>query len=162
MIEEKIKSLLGQPIAEIGYRLIKVSMQSTEKRKILQIMAERQDYTSLSIEDCQKITKLVSAILEEENIISGAYNLEVSSPGLDRPLLSIEDFRRYEGFLISVKSRISVDGSRKFKGRTKLEGEKINLFDEKGEKILDFGIEEIDSAKIVITDELFKTKGKIN
>lgn len=162
MIEDRISDLILEALQEQGYKLVKVVLQSLEKRKILQIFAERANYESLGINDCQKITTIVSEILDVEDIIRDRYNLEVSSPGLERPLINIEDYKKFDGFLISLKSKIVVDGSRKFRGRLKLDGEDITLLGEKGEVVIEISFSEVESAKIVVTDELIKTKGKFN
>jgi ribosome maturation factor RimP len=162
MIEERIYDRISPELAAQGYSLVKVNIDSGDKFKTLRIMAERGDYKSLDISDCQKITKFVSDIFEEEDIISGAYNLEVSSPGLDRPLINKQDFIRFDGFVISLKSKSPINGSKKFKGRSKVEGEKLSLYGNDGDVLVEISLSDIESAKIVVTDELLKSKGKIN
>ncbi len=163
MIEDKIFNRVEEEISPLGYKLVKVRLISHPKMKTLQIMAEKGEYESLDINDCKTINNQISEVFEGEDLISGEFNLEVSSPGLERPLIEAKDYKKFEGFLISLKTQAPVDGSRKFKGRIKLLGDdKIILKNNKEEEILNTSFSDIYSAKIVITDDLLKTKGRRN
>jgi ribosome maturation factor RimP len=157
MIEEKLRELLSPTISELGYRIILVEYtQDSPKHKILRILAEREDGENLSISDCQKISRASSEILDEEEPVSGAYNLEVSSPGIDRPLVMLEDYAKYNGYLANVKFKESIDGSSKVKGNIKFDNNEISIIREKDEKLFNTSFENISSARLVITDELLK------
>jgi ribosome maturation factor RimP len=93
-----------------------VSLGGCQGRRTLQVMVERQDRGTMTVEHCAEISHAVSAILDVEDPISGAYDLEVSSPGLDRPLTRLEHFRRFAGFEARVELDEPVAGQRRFKG----------------------------------------------
>ena len=114
LVEEKISGLILPSLSSLGFRLIRVSFGDGR----LQIMAEPLDFSAMmTVEDCAKISRQVSAVLDVEDPISAAYRLEVSSPGLSRPLVSEADFVRFRGELVKVSSRILLDGRRRFQGR---------------------------------------------
>ncbi len=167
MIENQIKNLLEDELKVAGYKLVQVKFGAmVGKNKALQIFAEKLDFSTLSVGDCQNISRLASNILDAEDIIKDKYFLEVSSPGIDRELLDLEDFKRFENFIINLKTKLKIDESRRFKGRYKIsnndgvEGVKIFCDDIKKEIFVDFN--NIDTAKIIITDALLKSKGVMN
>lgn len=165
MIEDRISELVSGDLRDAGFRLVKLSLHGSGGRKdgkILRIFAEKENYEGPDISDCQKISRMVSDVLESNDVFSGPYDLEVSSPGLERPLVALEDYKRFEGFLVNMKLKDPVDGSKKFKGRIKFDGQNIALFDEANENILETDFSKVESAKIILTDELLKSKGKMN
>ncbi|MDX1950129.1 MAG: ribosome maturation factor RimP [Rickettsiales bacterium] len=163
MIEDKIKSLIEPSLKSEGYKLVNVKFGTmVGKNKALQIFAERQDYSNLSVGDCQNISRLTSNILDAEDIIKDRYLLEVSSPGLDREIATEEDFKRFENFIINLKTKLKIDESRRFKGRYKISQNGISVICEDSKKEFFVEFSNIDSAKIAITYELLKTKGVIN
>jgi len=106
---------------------------------------------------CATLSETVSAILDVEDPISGQYLLEVSSPGLDRPLTRLDDYDRFKGFLATVKTVRQIEGRRRFRGTIEgLDGEMIRFGTDEGE--IAVGFEDIESAKLVITDEMLKAK----
>ncbi|MCW2245148.1 ribosome maturation factor RimP [Azospirillum fermentarium] len=118
-------------------------------------MAERADGAAMTVDDCADISHAVSALLDVEDPISGPYTLEVSSPGIDRPLTRLKDFERFAGFEAKLESRIAVDGRKRFKGllRGVEEGE-ILLDTEQGPARVPF--DNVLRAKLVLTDELIR------
>src|ERR1700691_3688074 len=100
----------------MGYRLVRV-MLSGRQRPTLQLMAERRDDAPMSVEDCAEISRSVSALLDVADPIASAYTLEVSSPGIDRPLVRAEDYDRFAGFEAQVELAQPQDGKKRFRGR---------------------------------------------
>lgn len=163
-MEKKIIELIEDTIESSGYELVKVSLNGT-LTKTLEVMIERKDGKGIEVGDCQSVSKNISAILDVEDIIPGKYFLEVSSAGIERPLVKPEDFQRYKDREIKIRLKKAHNGSLSFRG--KLLGmenlDKIILKSEKNELIFDF--DNIKSAKLVFTDEMFRkllNKKKIN
>ncbi|MBZ0216508.1 MAG: ribosome maturation factor RimP, partial [Fimbriimonadaceae bacterium] len=120
----------------------------------LQIMAEKPD-GSMAIEDCQRASRAVSAILDVEDPIDGTYNLEMSSPGIDRPLVRISDFDRWAGHDAKIELNEDIDGRKRFKGRllgSTEDGVDLLLADDGTRITLPFDL--IEEAKLLLTDEL--------
>jgi ribosome maturation factor RimP len=116
-------------------------------------MVERQDGRGVSVDDCAAASRLVSAVLDVEDPVSGSYVLEVSSPGIDRPLTRLRDFERFAGFEARVELRVPVDGRRRFRGRLLgVDHERIRLETDREEVELSF--DDIQKAKLVLTDDL--------
>lgn len=160
MIEEKIKELIVPLIEKMGYSLVQARILGDGKYKTLQVMAEKNDGTALMLGDLQTISKNISNLLDETNIFESRYNLEISSPGLDRPLVKFKDYQNNVGSLINIRLLRANDKGRKFKGFIISVNENGLIF--KPENFAEnFEIEfsNIDSAKLVITDEMFG-KGK--
>ena len=109
-------SLLVPVIADLGFHLVRARMTSEGEQTILQIMAEN-DSGTIAIEDCEAISHAVSAMLDVEDPISGNYTLEISSPGMGRPLTRPDDFERWAGLEAKLELQRSVDGRRRFRGR---------------------------------------------
>lgn len=150
-MEDKLAKLLEPAIEGLGFELVRISVQGTGKPTI-QVMAERPDRTMV-VEDCAKLSREISTILDVEDPISSEYVLEVSSPGIDRPLTRLKDFEDFKGFEARVTTRDLVDDRRRFKGKLLgVSGEKIKLITQEGEKELEFN--NIEKAKLVLTDEL--------
>jgi ribosome maturation factor RimP len=115
-VVEQITGMIEPSLSAMGYRLVQVKYADGARRKSLIIMAERADDTAMGFDDCTEISRTVSALLEVEDPIAGAYNLEVCSPGLDRPLVNLEDFKRYQGDEAKVETLIPQDGRKRFRG----------------------------------------------
>ena len=143
-------------IEDLGFRLVRVRMMSGN---ILQIMAERTDGT-LTIADCETISRAISPVLDVDDPISGTYSLEVSSPGIDRPLVRPSDFEAWAGHEVKIELARSLAGRKRYRGRLEgfAEGE-VRIFmppEEAGDDELLIGLpfSEIASAKLVMTDAL--------
>jgi ribosome maturation factor RimP len=113
--ETLIAQLVEPTIEALGLQLWGVEHGKQGKFSLLRIYIDSEQ--GIGIEDCEKVSRQVSALLDVEDPITGEYTLEVSSPGIDRPLFSIEQFRMYSGELVSIRTRGPIDGRRKFKGR---------------------------------------------
>ncbi len=151
-----VEQLIRPSLQDMGFEIVRVLLMSGGQRQKLQIMAERED-GSLGIDDCAEISRTVSALLEVEDPIAGAYDLEVSSPGIDRPLTRLKDFVRYGGFEARVELRLGQDGQRRFRGRLQgLDGSDILLRDGEGRDWrLPFA--DLARAKLILTDDLLES-----
>jgi ribosome maturation factor RimP len=148
----RIEKMIEPALAETGFALVRVHL-SGGTRPTLQIMAERSDESGITVDDCAAISHIVSAILDVEDPIIGAYTLEVSSPGIDRPLVRNRDFERFMGFEAKIETRSEIDGRRRFRGRLAgMDGSSIRLTTKDGDVVLPLG--DIHQAKLVLTDDL--------
>lgn len=163
MLEEKISQIIEPVLTDMGYSLVQVKMFGSDKGKTLQIMAEKADGTALMLGDLEKISKRVSATLDVENVLEVRYYLEVSSPGLDRPLIRPKDYEKYTGSLINLRLMRANDKGRKFKGNiVAVNQDGFTFKPENFEENFEIDFSNVDSAKLVITDEMFgKGKKKI-
>lgn len=151
-VGKRVAGIIGPVVADMGYDLVRVRLLSGG-RPVLQVMAERADAAPMTVGDCAAISRAVSTLLDVEDPVGGAWELEVSSPGMDRPLVRRDDFDRFAGFEAKLQLSDSVDGRKRFRGRLLgLEGATVRLemADGSGEVRLDF--DAIDEAKLVITD----------
>jgi ribosome maturation factor RimP len=118
LVESKVSLIIEVAIEELGFSLVRVLYSGGHAgRNQLQIMAEPKDDSVMTVEDCQRISRHVSALLDVEDPISSAYVLEVSSPGVDRPLTRLVDYDRFKGELAKITLRLMQDGRRRFNGR---------------------------------------------
>ncbi len=116
-VEDKVKEVIEAPLEARGYGLVQVKLLYSGKRQILSIDIERLDEKFVSIDDCTGASRLISTILDVEDFIKGAYNLEVSSPGENRPLTKIRDFERFCGKTAKMELFNSIDGMKKVSGK---------------------------------------------
>ena len=148
----QIAEIIEPSLEAMGYRLVRVAVIGAG-RMTLQIMAERRDEAAMSVDDCAEISRTVSALLDVADPIAGAYTLEVSSPGIDRPLVRLEDYDRFAGFEAKIELSQPVSGRKRFRGRLLgSAGENVRLISESGEVQLPFPV--IARAKLVLTDDL--------
>ncbi|QCE34097.1 ribosome maturation factor RimP [Acetobacteraceae bacterium] len=157
-LEERIASKISPALQEMGFDLIRVNVQ-TQTPPIVQIMAEREDGSCVTVSDCTQINHAVGAILDVDDPLPGAWMLEVSSPGIDRPLTRPKDWKRYEGFLAKVELSMPMEGQKRFTGRgdeVKEDGVVLRL--EEGEKVF-LPFDNIRKAKLVLNDELLGSTG---
>jgi len=136
----------------MGYRLVRVVIIGG-RRPTLQVMAERLNDEAMTVEDCASISHLVSAILDVADPIAGAYMLEISSPGIDRPLVRAQDYDRFSGFEARVELARPIEGRKRFRGRLLgTSAGDVRLATETGEMTLPLA--EVVRAKLVLTDDL--------
>ena len=148
----EIGRLVEPSLDGMGYELVRVRVTGGDG-PTLQIMAERKDRRDMTVEDCAEISRNLSAVLDVEDPISESYALEVSSPGIDRPLMRLQDYERFAGFEAKIETKRPHDGRRKFTGRLAgVRGQRIAIGGETGEAEIPF--DEIARAKLVLTDEL--------
>ena len=149
MIESKITRIIEDMVNELGFSLVRVQFLGGQSgRNQLQIMIEPTEDREMTVEDCQMLSRHISVLLDVDDPIASAYNLEVSSPGIDRPLTRIDDFNRFNGELAKVTLRRMRDGRRRFQGRlTGLSAnQKVGIETSFGRFEFDFS--EIESARI--------------
>lgn len=128
---------------------------SGNRRKRLQIMAERVSDGQMSVDDCSRLSRALSPVFDLEDPIQGEYDLEISSPGIDRPLMRIEDFERFVGHEAKLETAAMIEGRRRWKGVIKgVEGEDIVLQTEGGEARLNFA--QLSDARLMLTDRLIE------
>lgn len=149
----RIVQAVEPTVAGMGFTLVRAQMSGTV-RPVLQIMAEPADGAFMTVEQCADLSRALSAVLDVEDPIGGAYTLEVSSPGVDRPLVRPEDFERFAGFDAKVELDQAVDGQRRFRGRLGgLSDDGAVLIGEGEDRVrLPFGA--VRRAKLLITDAL--------
>ena len=152
----RVAALVEPVLGDMGYRLVRVKMSGPT----LQLMAERPDGT-FSIDDCERVSRAVSPLLDVEDVIASRYHLEISSPGIDRPLVRPSDFESWAGHEVKIEMAVPVAGRKRFRGHLEgfHEGE-VRLFIENPEGAsrepvlvgVPFG--DIGEARLVLTDEL--------
>jgi ribosome maturation factor RimP len=149
-----LETLIQPTVEGLGYDLVRVVV-SGRQRPTLQVMAERRDRKAMTVEDCETISRAISAKLDVEDPLPEAYTLEVSSPGIDRPLVRPADYVRFVGHVAKVESREPVAGQRRFTGRILgADDTTLRLAIETGE--IELPIAAIARAKLVLTDELLR------
>lgn len=156
-VAARIAALVEPVLADLGYRLVRVKVSSRDGGT-LQIMAERPDGT-MSIDDCEAASRALSPVLDVEDPISSAYRLELSSPGIDRPLVRLSDFERWAGHEVRVDMAVPVSGRKRFRGvlvgATGGEAQVKRLDAPGGEDPLAaLPVRDIGEAKLVLTDAL--------
>lgn len=148
----RIDKLIAPALGEMGYDLVRVRLLGGEPPR-LQVMAERRDEVGMTVEDCTEISHLLSALLDAEDPIDDSYLLEVSSPGIDRPLTRLGDFQRFSGFEAKIELQRPMEGRRRFRGRLLgVEEESVLLRMDGQSVVLPFA--DIGDAKLVLTDDL--------
>jgi ribosome maturation factor RimP len=148
----QISRIIEPSLEAMGYSLVRVTLTGT-RRATLQVMAERRDEAPMTVEDCAEISRSISALLDVADPIASAYMLEVSSPGIDRPLVRPEDYDRFAGFEARIDLSAPVEGRKRFRGRLLgRSDEHVRLVVETGEVRLP--LVDIARAKLVLTDEL--------
>ena len=141
-----IREILEPSIVALGYELVAVELVGTGSDRVLRVYIDQAD--GITVDDCAKVSRQVSAVLDVEDPISGAYVLEVSSPGLDRPLVCAEDFERFKGSLVKVKTREAVLGRKNFTGLLSLASGDNVVVEVDGEPY-DINLANIDRARLV-------------
>ena len=152
-MDRRLAEIINPVIEDLGYELVRIRLMGG-KTASLQIMAERPG-GGIEVDDCAKISNAVSAVLDVEDPISDAYALEVSSPGIDRPLTRLKDFEDYEGYEVKLETSELIDGRKRFKGvLAGVEDQEVLINLEEGTVGLQF--DWLADAKLVLTDELIK------
>ncbi|MDW3205401.1 MAG: ribosome maturation factor RimP [Alphaproteobacteria bacterium] len=153
-IEKRIADMIGPALEDMGFGVVRIRLMGKE-RVTLQIMADRLDEKPITVDDCADISRAVSAILDVEDPIERAYSLEVSSPGIDRPLTRPRDFERFAGFEVKIELEQLMDGRRRFRGILGgIDGNAVSIETDTAEFQIPF--EAIRDAKLVLTDALIE------
>src|SRR5690242_6904959 len=156
-VAARVSAIAGPVLQQLGYRLVRIRI-SGEAGCTVQIMAERPDGTML-IDDCEAVSRALSPVLDIADPIDRAYRLEISSPGIDRPLVRRSDFERYAGHLVKVEMAAAHRGRKRFRGLLAgVEGDKVRIRRDDApageETDVLLTMEDIGEARLVLTDEL--------
>ncbi len=153
-----LAELVEPVLPDMGFRLVRIRLMGRDP-KIVQIMAERPDGT-LTVGECQSISRQLSPILDVHDPVAGNYNLEVSSPGIDRPLVRPSDFEDWAGYEIKLETSELIDGRKRFRGKLLgFEDGEVRLdvdLKETGPTNLGFPVSLVEEAHLVLTDELIR------
>lgn len=149
---------LLDPVAEAaGYGVVRLRLMGGEKQRRLQIMAERPSDGDMNVEDCARLSRAISEVLDAADPIAGEYVLEVSSPGVDRPLTRLKDFETYEGYEARLELDRLAEGRKRFRGQLAgVEGDNVAIDLEGDEHTALIPFAWVTDAKLVLTDELMK------
>lgn len=157
-LESDLAQLVEPVLDSLGFRLVRIEISGRDG-KTVQIMAERPD-GSMTIDDCETVSKAISPLLDVQDIVSDSYRLEVSSPGIDRPLVRPSDFVDWAGSEAKIELKAPIEGRRRFRGRLEGfdDGEVLLEVDlgEEGHKTIGLAVGLIASARLVLTDELIR------
>ncbi|MBL6931512.1 MAG: ribosome maturation factor RimP [Rhodospirillales bacterium] len=148
----RIEKMILPTVEALGFRLVQILFTGGRNPR-LQIMAEHAETGRMSVDDCATISRAVSAVLDVEDPVAGNYALEISSPGIDRPLVRLEDFERFVGFDAKIETSRAIDGRKRFKGRL-AEVKQGNVRIETKDQAIDLAFQDIDKAKLLLSDEL--------
>jgi ribosome maturation factor RimP len=148
----QVTELIEPTLHDMGFGLVRVLI-SGGQRPTLQVMVERLDRESVTLDQCAEVSHAVSALLDVADPLPGAYRLEVTSPGLDRPLVRRVDYQRFAGFEARLETELPIEGRRRFRGRLLgLVDDQVRVALPEGETSIPF--DAIKKAKLVLTDEL--------
>ncbi len=156
-IDRRLAEIIIPVLQDMGFELVRVRLMSG-KTTTLQIMADRPE-GGIEVDDCAQISNAVSATLDVEDPILDAYTLEVSSPGIDRPLTRLKDFDMFQGYEAKLETAEMIDGRRRFKGELAgIEGTEVLINIAQGGETVTIGLEFewLSDAKLVLTDDLIK------
>jgi ribosome maturation factor RimP len=158
-IDARVAQIVGPVADACGFRLVRVRLTG-QNGLTLQIMAERPD-GSMTVEDCEELSRALSPALDVEDPIEKAYHLEVSSPGIDRPLVRVTDFAQWRGHLVKIETSVMVEGKKRFRGRI-AEADEATLLVERDaasygdEPTVRIPMETIAEASLILTDDLIR------
>jgi ribosome maturation factor RimP len=156
-IDRRLADIIGPVIEGLGFELVRIRLQGGGgKTRILQIMADRPE-GGIGVDECGDISTAVSAVLDVEDPIEDNYILEVSSPGIDRPLTRLKDFEVWKGWEARIETTELIDGRRRFKGGLMgVEGDEVLIEIEEGGQEITIGLrfDWLSDAKLILTDEL--------
>lgn len=155
MQKHYLQDLIEPIVEQQGYELIRVLTMGGETNPTLQVMIDTLNGKNITVDDCAKVSRALSDMLDEKDPIQNKYSLEVSSPGLDRPLTKLAHFERWCGYEVKLETEEKIEDRKRFKGKvSNVSGQNIILTDEKGEYTIPFTL--INKAKLVVTDELWE------
>jgi len=151
-VKHPLSAMLEPVIEKQGYEVVRI-MTIGQANPTLQIMIDKTDGTEITVEDCAKVSRALSDVLDEKDPIKDKYNLEVSSPGLDRPLTKLAHFARFAGYEVKVECDEAIEGRKRFKGTLKgVEG--TNVVMQMDETTYRIPFDAVSKAKIILTDDL--------
>ncbi len=151
-----IEKLIAPTVLAMGYAVVRVKLSGGSHNPVLQLMVERRDEKSMTVEGCAEISRALSAILDVADPIANAYQLEVSSPGIDRPLVKPADFERFAGEVAKLETGAPIDGRKRFQGRLLgVSGGAVRMKLDEGSEVA-VPLDAVTRAKLVLTDELLR------
>ena len=156
-IDRRIAEIITPTVEDLGFEIVRIRLQGG-KSKTVQIMADRPD-GGIEVDDCARISTAVSAVMDVEDPLDEAYTLEVSSPGIDRPLTRLKDFDTWQGYEARVETTELIDGRRRFRGiLAGVEGDEVLVrLDESGEEVtIGLKFDWLSDAKLILTDDLIR------
>lgn len=151
-LDRRLASIVTPTIEGLGFELVRLRLMGG-KRHVLQIMADRPD-GGIEVDDCARISRAVSAVLDVEDPIASEYVLEVSSPGIDRPLTRLKDFETFAGHEAKLETHELIDGQRRFKGVLQGVEDGEVLVEIAPDTVIGLGFDMLSDAKLVLTDAL--------
>lgn len=144
---DRLTTLVESAVRALGYELVGVEHLSQGKRSIVRVFIDSE--RGITLADCERASHQISGVLDVEDPIRGQYNLEVSSPGLDRPLFTVEHYTRFLGEKVKIRLRLAINGRRKFTGRIqKVENGVITIVDDADQEF-ELTIDDIEKANLV-------------
>lgn len=147
-----LHDMIEPAVNKLGFDLVRI-LTIGNVNPTLQIMIERKDRENIVVDDCAAVSRAVSALLDEKDPIAGKYTLEVSSPGLDRPLTTLENFERFAGFEAKIETDVEIEKRKRFKGRIiRVEGDAVIFAMDGKEWTIPY--DAVAKAKLLLTDEL--------
>lgn len=153
-IEKNITDLIGNTLKTLGFDLVSVHLHGTVV-KTLEVLIDRLDFNKVTIEDCALVSRNISTLLDVEDVIEGKYYLNVSSAGVERPLVKLSDYSRFTGHNVRIHLKFALNNNKKFVGTIKHVNEnKIYLQSGSDEIVIEY--ETIKKAHLSLTDEMFK------
>jgi ribosome maturation factor RimP len=153
-MEQRVTNLIESTVTTLGFDIVKVIIHGTST-KVVEILIERIDGEKVQVNDCQIVSRNISALLDVEDIIPGKYFLEVSSAGVERPLVKITDFEKFAGREIKIRLKAAFNGNLTYKGQLLgVDGEEVKLKSKNIEMSFDYS--NIKNAKLVLTEDMFR------
>jgi ribosome maturation factor RimP len=158
-VAARVAAIVEPVIEDLGFHLVRVKVTSTNGCTV-QIMAERADGTML-VSDCETVSRAISPVLDLEDPISQSYYLEVSSPGIDRPLVRASDFERWTGYDAKIEMAVPLNGRKRFRGMIRdVDGRSVGVelpdVKEGDERMVRLPLGDLGDARLVLTDELIR------
>lgn len=154
-INNKIADIITPVLENMGYDLVRVLLMGNT-RLTLQIMAERKDNQPMTVDDCTNISRNISPILEVEDPIKDSYSLEISSPGINRPLLKPEDYIRFKGQNSKIETKNAINNRKRFNGIIEDFTSSNEVILTNNDETFNIPFDEIKTAKLSIADNIFK------
>jgi ribosome maturation factor RimP len=152
---KKINDIIEAPIKSLGFEVVQISFKGGDDYKTLEVLIENPLGTPIAIEDCKKVSKNIGVILDVEELIKDQYKLEVSSAGLERPLIKLADYERFLNHDAKIKLKQSLNNASNYNGKIiKVVDDQIYLNSQGQEITIPFDM--IKNARLLLTDERFK------
>jgi ribosome maturation factor RimP len=158
-LDQRVAAIIEPVVVGLGFRLVRVRLMN-QNGSTLQVMAERNDGT-MSVQDCEAVSQAISPVLDVDDPIDKAYHLEVSSPGIDRPMVRKSDFSRWQGNLVKCETSILVDNRKRFRGKiVEVDANGFTIerdqaaYGEEPRVVIPFST--LADAKLILTDDLIR------